>query len=66
MGRFCQTLLSGFAPSIEVQPLVREIQKLQQITKTTAEITAKFQERALLIPQYAVDEDVRRKFHVEG
>ena len=44
--------------------MVREFHDLQQTTKTVAEITAKFRERALLIPQYATDEDMRRtRYH---
>ena len=39
-----------FAPIIEVQQLAREFQDLQQTTETVAEITAKFRERALLVP----------------
>ena len=49
-----------FTPHIEVQRLVGEFHELQQTTETLAEITTKFQERALLIPQYATDEDMRR------
>ena len=53
-----------FAPSIEVKRLVREFQELQQTTKTVAKITAKFQERALLILQYAAIEYMRRmRYH---
>ena len=53
-----------FAPPIEVQRLVREFHDPQQITETMAEITAKFREQALLIPQYATDEDMRRmRYH---
>ncbi|XP_023736709.1 uncharacterized protein LOC111884641 [Lactuca sativa] len=53
-----------FAPPIEVQRLVREFHDLQQTTETVAEITAKFWERALLIPQYATDEQMKRtRYH---
>ena len=52
-----------FAPPIEVQRMVREFHDLQRTTETVAEITAKFQERALLIPQYAADEDLRRTLY---
>ena len=48
-----------FAPPIEVQRLVKEFHGLQQTTETMAEITAKFRERAFLIPQYATDEEMR-------
>ena len=44
--------------------MVREFHDLQQTTETVAEITAKFRERALLIPQYAEDEDLRKtRYH---
>ena len=37
---------------------------MRQTTETVAEITAKFRERALLVPQYAGDEDMRRtRYH---
>ena len=37
---------------------------MRQTTETVAKITAKFRERALLVPQYAVDEDMRRtRYH---
>ena len=43
---------------------MREFHEFQQTTETVAEITAKFQERALLIPPYATDEDMRRtRYH---
>ena len=47
---FVRSFNLEFAPSIEVQCLVREFQELQQTTETVAQITAKFRERALLIP----------------
>ena len=37
---------------------------MRQTTETVAEITAKFRERALLVPQYAGVEDMRRtRYH---
>ena len=39
-----------FAPVIKLQQLAREFQDLTQTTETVAEITAKFRDRALLIP----------------
>ena len=45
-----------FAPMIEVQQLEQEFEDLCQTTETMAEITTKFRERALLVPQYAADE----------
>ena len=49
-----------FAPVIEVQQLAREFQDLRQTTETVAEITAKFRERTLLVPQYAADEEMKK------
>ena len=45
---------------IEVQQLAREFQDLQQTTETVAEITAKFNERALLVLQYVADEEMKK------
>ena len=33
---------------------------MRQTTETVAGITAKFRERALLVPQYAADEEMRK------
>ena len=53
-----------FAPAIDVHHLVREFQDLHQTTETVAEITAKFKERALLVPQYTADKDMKKtKYH---
>lgn len=53
-----------FAPHIEVQRMVMEFHDLQLTIETVAEIIAKFRERALLIPQYATDKDMRRtRYH---
>ena len=55
---FSARFRAEFLPIIEVQQLAREFQDLTQTTETVAEITAKFQERALLVPQYAADEEM--------
>lgn len=39
---------------------MREFQDLRHTIETVAEITAKFRERALLVPQYAVDEEMKK------
>ncbi|XP_023737006.1 uncharacterized protein LOC111884940 [Lactuca sativa] len=52
-----------FALPIEVQRIVREFHDLQQTTETVAEITTKFWEQALLTPQYATDEEMRRTLY---
>ena len=39
---------------------MREFQDLQHTTKTVAEFTTKFRERSLLVPQYAVDEEIKK------
>ena len=51
---------ADFALAGEVQQLAREFQDLLQMTETVAKIAAKFRERALLDPQYAVDEDMKK------
>ena len=54
-----------FARYIEVQQLAREFQDRHHTIETMTEITAKFRERALLVPQYAMDEDMRKtRYHV--
>ena len=53
-----------FAPAIEVQQLAREFQDLRQTTKVVAEITIKFRENALLVSQYATNEEMKKtKYH---
>lgn len=49
-----------FAPVIVVQQLAREFQDLQKTTRTVAEITTMFTERALLVPQYVADEEMKK------
>mgnify|MGYP001556820852 CR=1 FL=1 len=53
---FVTQFSAEFAPTIEVKKLAREFQGPRQMTETVAENTAKFRERALLVPQYATDE----------
>ena len=61
---FVTRFRAEFAPTVELQQLAREFLDMRQTTKTVAEITAKFRERALLVPQYASDEDMRRtRYH---
>ena len=61
---FVTRFRAEFAPAVELQQLAREFLDMRQTTDTVAEITAKFRERALLVPQYAGDEDMRRtRYH---
>ena len=61
---FVARFRAEFAPAVELQQLAREFLDMRQTTETVAEITAKFRERALLVPQYAGDEDMRRtRYH---
>ena len=47
-----------------MQQLEREFQDLHQTIETVAKINAKFQERALLVPQYAADEEMKKtRYH---
>ena len=61
---FVTRFRAEFAPAVELQQLAREFLDMRQTTETVAEITSKFRERALLVPQYAGDEDMRRtRYH---
>ena len=61
---FTTRFRAEFAPVIEVQLLAREFQDHTQTTDTVAEITSKFRERALLVPQYAADEKMKKaRYH---
>ena len=43
---------------------MRELQNLRQTTVTVAEITGVFHERALLVPQYVVDKEMKKvRYH---
>ena len=49
---------------IEVQQLAREFQNLFQTTEMVVEITAMFNERALLVPQYVADAEIKKdRYH---
>ena len=53
-----------FAPIIEVQQLMREFQDIHQMTKTTEEIIIMFGMRALLVPLYVADEEMKKtRYH---
>ena len=44
--------------------MAREFQDLMKTTETVADISAKFRERALLVPQYVVDEEMKKaRYH---
>ena len=45
---------------IKVQQLAREFHDLHRTTETVMEITAKFREKALLVPQYAEEEEMKK------
>ncbi|KAI3751218.1 hypothetical protein L2E82_22266 [Cichorium intybus] len=48
-----------YVPQIEMERLAREYLNLTQTTETVAEITKKFNERALFCPEYAATEKMR-------
>ena len=48
------------AQAIEAQQLAQELLDLHQTTETVAEITAKYRERAYMVPQYATDEEMKK------
>ena len=49
-----------FAPAVDLQQLAREFLDMRQTTELVAEITAMFRERALVVPQYAGDDEMQR------
>ena len=55
---FVTRFRADFGPVVKVQQLVREFLDMRQMIETVAEITANFRERALLVPQYAADEEI--------
>ena len=56
---FVTRFRAEFAPAVELQQLAREFLDMRQTTESVAEITAKFRERALLVPQYAGDDEMQ-------
>ena len=61
---FVTKFRAEFVPAVEIQQLAREFLDMRQNTETVAEITTKFRERALLVPQFAGDEDMKRiRYH---
>lgn len=61
---FMTRFRAEFAPTRELQQLAREFLDMLQTIEMVAEITAKFQERSLLVPQYARDEEMRKtRYH---
>nr|KAJ0224671.1 hypothetical protein LSAT_V11C100043830 [Lactuca sativa] len=58
--------ISGLQEDVSyvTKQLAREFQDLTQTIETVAEITAKFGERALLVPQYVADEEMKKaRYH---
>lgn len=61
---FLMRLGVDFAPAIEVQLLAREFQNMCQMKETMTEITTEFRERALLVPHYVADNEMRKmRYH---
>ena len=55
---------ADIAPVIEVQQLSREFQDLHQTIEMVAEITTIFRKRALLVPQYVADDEMKKaRYH---
>ena len=57
---FVSKFWEEFVPAVEGHQLVSEFLDMRQTTETVAEITAKFRERSLLVPQYAGDEEMKK------
>ncbi|XP_052626854.1 uncharacterized protein LOC128133446 [Lactuca sativa] len=61
---FVTKFRAEYAPKVELHQLAREFLDMRQTTGIVAGITAKFRERALLLPQYAGDEEMRKtRYH---
>ena len=54
-----------FAPMIVVQQLAREFQDIEQTIEKVVEITTKFRKRAILVPQYVEDEEMKKAWYHE-
>ena len=54
---FVSRFRADFAPAMEV---AMEFLDMRQTTETVAEITAKFKERAMLVPRYVSDEEMKK------
>ena len=52
-----------FAPVVDVEQIAIEFPDMTQTTETMAEITTRFRERALLVPRYATDEEMRKTWY---
>lgn len=57
---FVTRFKDDFVPAIEVLQLGREFQYLQETTDTMENITSRFREKALLVPQYDRDEEMKK------
>ena len=49
-----------FSLTVEVQQLAKEFLDMRHTAETVVDIISKFRERALLIPQYTADEEMRK------
>ncbi|KAI3701002.1 hypothetical protein L2E82_45643 [Cichorium intybus] len=56
---FTTTFIQEYVPQIKMERLAQEYLNLTQTTETVAEITKKFNERALFFPKYAATEKMR-------
>lgn len=64
VGKFCHQVQGEVCTYYELQQLARDFHDLQQMMETMADIASKFRERALFVPQYAVDEEVKKsRYH---
>ena len=61
---FVTRFRADLALAIETHQLMREFQGLRQMTEIVAEITAKFRESSILVPQYVANEEMKKtKYH---
>ena len=60
LSEFVTRFRAEFALAVEIQQLAREFIDMRQTMEIVVEITTKFRERALLVPQYAGVEEMRK------
>lgn len=61
---FVTIFRAEIASAVEVHQLVKEFQDLLHMTETATKITANFRERGLLVPLYAINEEMKKnRYH---
>lgn len=61
---FVTKFRAEFVSAVQLQQLAREFLDMRKTMESVVEITTKFRERALLVPQYVGDEEMRKtRYH---